>query len=306
MVRVCGDAPLPARVQLLAQLRTAELAAAAGRVRDAEAALPAAAALLAGLEQAQASDAGGTPDGPSPEAAAPAAARGAELRLRYRVLRAQLLLAAGRTGELQATGAGRRPAPPRSREACFAPGPPVDCPPVVRAPFVQLRVAAGVRSAGCAARQCSPGRRCAVGRGQHGRHGPPPRPTPCGRPAAAQPHEWYDASPLQRCCAGKGGSTLLEVEQLDAAGSAAAGAPPWLRAAGCLAAGGRAAEAAAQLAHGRQLLGGGLAALGVDVEVRMCPIPTPIPYPTQIVQTRSQAPRLQGRGCCWHMNAHFA
>jgi hypothetical protein len=105
---------------------------------------------------------------------------------------------------------------------------------------------------------------------------PPPRPMPRARSAAAPPPERCGASLLLRCCAGEGGSTLLEVEQLAAAGSAAAGAPPWLRAAaclaaaGCLAPGGRAAEAAAQLAHGRQLLGGGLAALGVDLEVQTC------------------------------------
>jgi hypothetical protein len=78
-------------------------------VRDAEAALPAVAVLLGALERAQPSGAAGAPDGAEPEAGA-LAARAAELRLRYRVLRAQLLLAAGRTGELQAAGAGRRPA----------------------------------------------------------------------------------------------------------------------------------------------------------------------------------------------------
>ena len=48
----------------------------------------------------------------------------------------------------------------------------------------------------------------------------------------------------------------------------AAGAAACLVAAACLRPGGRLGEAAAQLAHGRQLLGESLAALGVDLEVR--------------------------------------
>lgn len=105
--------------------------------------------------------------------------------------------------------------------------------------------------------------------------------------------------------AGEGANSLQAVEELDTAAAAAAAAdaangprpaasgnphvlaidpitltPTWLparglaaaaclAAAGCLRPGGRLGEAAARLAHGRQLLGEGLAMLGVDTEVRV-------------------------------------
>lgn len=80
-----------------------QLAAASGRRSSAEAELPAAAALLAALEKPLCTGEGGPAEHPG---AAPAPAAGAaQLRLHYCVLRALLLLAAGRTGELQAAGA---------------------------------------------------------------------------------------------------------------------------------------------------------------------------------------------------------
>lgn len=109
-------------------------------------------------------------------------------------------------------------------------------------------------------------------------------------------HAWLPQGAWQRqqasaARAGASENALLEVEELNAAVAAAAAEPraaadgrtaeasAWLPAgaagalaclvaASCLRPGGRLSEAAAQLAHGRQLIGESFAALGVDLEVR--------------------------------------
>lgn len=91
----------PCVAQLLALLGRMQLAAATGRRSCAEAELPAAAALLAALEKPACAGEGGPAEHPG-AAEHPGVA---QLRLHYCVLRALLLLAAGRTGELQAAGA---------------------------------------------------------------------------------------------------------------------------------------------------------------------------------------------------------
>ncbi|KAK9835946.1 hypothetical protein WJX81_000347 [Elliptochloris bilobata] len=184
-------------LQILALLARIQLAASTGRLTAAEASLPDAESLLASLEQAlpAAAQGGGTVGRTAP------AVSTARLRLHHRVLRVLVLLAAGRTGDLQAPGKGNN----------------------ALLEVEELNAAAAAAAA-------------AVN---------PPTP-PCSRTADGP--VWLSDPPVW----------------LPAGGAAAAAC---LAAAGCLRPGGRLGEAAAQLAHGRQLLGESLAALCVDLEV---------------------------------------